>query len=275
MNLAVVSASAAGKNATVDAARELHPPEAVIEIKAGSAKAIVYSDQDYQHKVVLFTEADSIPNQGPAATAVRTLAADNYLAYDVVELDPETNKWRVRHIVKPGPTGLVTTSTRSLADQLSTRVLELGLSDDEQQTRQVMHAHARRTEPDFAPLPELAPWHAYGRYVAQRAHELAGISIPFGHVLAELVPAKAVRMRRDFAQLLMTIQANALMHIQHRAIEEGWLVATIGEDYAAARDLLAPLFDTLAAGGLTPAVRATVLAVKPDETNVSQAVIAQ
>ena len=41
-------------------------------------------------------------------------------------------------------------------------------------------------------------------------------------------------------------------------------MATI-EDYAIARELVSPVFDTLAAEGVTPAVRETVEAVREDE----------
>jgi hypothetical protein len=274
LNVAIVCDAAAGKNATIDAAKELHPPEAVFEIRSGSSKVIVYTDADYEHRVVLFAEADSIPDEGPAASAIRSLAADNYLAYDVVEQDPDTKKYSTRHIVKPGPTGLLTTSTRSLAHQLSTRVLEIGLPDDVAQTRNVMHAHAARVQPRVLELPSLDPWHAYGRYIAIKATELEGVNVPFAHVLANQVPARAVRMRRDFRQLLTVIEACALMRITQRTIMGGWLVATL-EDYRAARDLLLPVFDTLAAEGVTSAIRQTVLAIAVDETNVSQATLAQ
>jgi hypothetical protein len=129
-NQAFVSASGAGKNRTVDAAAELMPAEALYTEKAGSARALIYTDEDFQHRVVIVAEADSIPEDGAAASAIRSLAADNYMAYDVVEKNSKTNKWETRHIVKPGPTGLMTTSTRSLGPQMSTRVLEIPLPDD-------------------------------------------------------------------------------------------------------------------------------------------------
>ena len=69
------------------------------------------------------------------------------LAYDVVEQNPSTNKWETRDIVKPGPTVLMTTSTRSLAHQLGTRVLERSISDSQDQTRAVTLAHATQVLP--------------------------------------------------------------------------------------------------------------------------------
>ena len=134
-NGAIVSPSAAGKNATVDAGLSLIPPEAVVVIKAGSARALICSDQDYQHPVVLFSEADSIPEDGPAASAIRSLAEVNQMEYDVGERDEITHQFVTRHIVKPGPTVLLTTATRSLGEQLATRMLEFQVSDAPEQPR--------------------------------------------------------------------------------------------------------------------------------------------
>lgn len=262
-NLAYVAQSAAGKNRAVDAALDLIPPEAVYTEKAGSARALIYSDEDFRHRVVVVAEADSIPEDGPAASAIRSLAADNEMAYDVVEKNPRTNRFETRHIRKPGPTGLITTSTRSLGSQMGTRMLEVPLSDDAGQTRAVMKAHARGVVPSSAEPPDSAPLVAMQRWL-----ELAGerrVAVPFAEALADLVPSTAVRMRRDFRQLLTSIQAIALLYqCQRRRTPEGWVEATI-DDYTHARELLAPIFDTLASEGVTPAIRQTVEAIEPGE----------
>jgi hypothetical protein len=85
MNLALVGPSAAGKNAVLDAARALIPPEAIYDMSAGSAHALVYEDEDYQHRVVMLAEVDSLPDEGPGASAVRSIAQDNEMIYKVVE----------------------------------------------------------------------------------------------------------------------------------------------------------------------------------------------
>ena len=91
--------------------------------------------------------------------------------------------------------------------------------------------------------------------------------------IAGLLPAGAVRMRRDVRQLLTCIQTVALLHqVQRERTAEGWIVATI-DDYAIAHGLLSAVFDTVAAEGVTPAIRATVDAVQEDE-EVSAAVLA-
>src|SRR5581483_496678 len=95
INLALVAQSASGKSFALDTARALFPPEAYHLERAGSARALVYSDADFEHKTVIVSEADSLPEDGPAAAAIRSLAADNVMEYDVVERDERTGRWGV------------------------------------------------------------------------------------------------------------------------------------------------------------------------------------
>ena len=122
----------------------------------------------------------------------------------------------------------------------------------------VMHAQADRVN-QVSAGPDLTRWQALGRWL-----QLAGecrVVIPFADLLADLVPANAVRMRRDFPQLLTVIQAIALLHQNLRDRDpQGRIVATIG-DYAEARWLLEETFTATVHEGLTPAVRETAEAV--------------
>lgn len=255
-NLAFVAQSAAGKNKAVEAALELIPSEAVHIMKAGSERALIYTDADYEHKTVIVEEADSIPEEGPAASAVRSLAASNRMEYDVVEKNIKTNRQETRRISKPGPTGLITTSTKSLPPQMNTRTLEVPISDDEKQTRDVLLIHALNVQGPLQTKIDLSPFIALQQWlVVGGIHQVA---IPFASTLARVVPAKDVRMRRDFLQLLTCIQAIALLYqCQRERTSDGWVLATF-DDYAEARNLLAHLFDAIVSEGLTPAIRQTV-----------------
>jgi hypothetical protein len=267
MNVALVGPSAAGKNAVLAAARALTPATAYYELSAGSPHALIYADEDFTHRTVVVAEADSLPEEGPAGSAIRAVAEDNVMTYDVVERDPKTGHFATRRIQKDGPTGLVTTSTRSLRTQLGTRHLELLVPDDAGQTRNVMLAHARRLALEPPALPDLTPFLELQQWLT-----LAGarrVVVPFAVVLAERLPAATVRMRRDFRQLLTALQASALLHqVQRPRTRDGAIIATL-EDYTAVRPLLAPLFDSLATEGLTPVVRLAVEAVQVDEEKVS------
>jgi len=256
LNLAFVAPSGAGKNRAVDAALALMPPEAFHLEKAGSARALIYSDESYEHRTVIIAEADSIPqDEGSAASAIRSLAEDAYMTYDVVQTNGPTGELHTRRIIKQGPTGLITTSTRPLREQLSTRMLTVTISDSPAQTRAVMLSHAANangTRPtlDVSDLIDLQRW-----------LQLAGdreVTIPFADALAQLVPDDLVRMRRDFKQLITVIQSVALLHQGRRERDkQGRIMATL-EDYAIARGFVLVAFSTAASGGLTPQITETV-----------------
>ncbi|MGD0764803.1 MAG: hypothetical protein ABR978_00655, partial [Dehalococcoidia bacterium] len=258
LNLAFIAPSAAGKNRAVDSALALMPESAYHLEGAGSARALIYGEEDFQHRIVVVAEADSIPEDGPAASAVRALATDNAMMYDVTERDEQTGKFTVRHIVKPGPTGLVTTATRPLGPQLDTRMLTVSVPDTPAQTRAVLSTHAASVN-GSRPSPDVT-----GLVAIQRWLELAGerrVTIPYAHALAELVPADLVRMRRDFRQLLTLIQAVALLYQRQRERDDdGRIIATFG-DYAVAREIVLDVFTAVATGGVSPAVRETAHAV--------------
>ncbi len=258
LNLAFVAIAASGKNRAVDAALDLMPASAYYLEKAGSPRALVFNDEDFQHRTVVVAEADSIPEEGPAASAIRALAADNAMEYDVVERDERTGHQVTRKIRKPGPTGLITTSTKALGEQMGSRMLTVGIPDTPEQTRLVLRAHAAaatgaRSALDRAPFVALQRW-----------FELAAcrdIAVPFADLLADRVPDREVRMRRDFAQLLTLIKALALLRQRQRERDEqGRVVATL-DDYANARALLLEVFTAAATGGVSRTVRETVAAL--------------
>jgi hypothetical protein len=256
LNLGYISQSASGKNAGVDASLPFFPETAFYLIRASSPRALIYNDEQFTHRTVILTEADSLPEDGPAASAVRSLMSDGEMTYEVVEKGDDGSH-HVRKIVKPGPTGLITTSTKPLGDQANTRTLTVSISDSPEQTRLVMHAQADRANDELV-QPDFEPWVALQRWL-----ELAGerrVVIPFARNLANMISATAVRMRRDFSQLLTVIQVNALLHqLQRERDIQGRIIATL-DDYAAARWLLEEVF-TATVHEMTPAIRETVEAV--------------
>ena len=272
INLNVVAPSSTGKSFTVDKPLELMPEEAYYYINAASPRALIYCEENFEHKVIIMAEADSIPEDGPAASAIRSLASDNVLSYDVVEKG-ENGRHVTRPIRKYGPTGLITTSTKSLGTQMGTRMLEVPLTDDASQTRNILLAQACRAEaPGFVESFDVGPFIQLQREL--EAGEWS-VVIPFAGHLAELVPTDNVRMRRDFKQLLTCIQAIALLHqFQRKRDSHGAIVATL-DDYVIARDLLGPVFDAVTAEGLTPVIRQTVEAIKPSEYDVTLGTLAK
>jgi hypothetical protein len=147
------------------------------------------------------------------------------------------------------------------------------IADDAEQTRNVMGAHARRVSLDPPPVPDLDAFLDLQRWLAGAGTHR--VIVPFADILAELVPAAAVRMRRDFRQLLTAVQAHALLYqLQRSRSPSGAAIVATVADYAAVHALLAPLFQAIVAEGVTPVVRVTVEAIGADETHVSVADLA-
>ena len=269
MNLAYISPSAAGKNAAIDGALPFLPKGAYYLVRASSPRALVYNDEVFTHKTVILTEADSLPEDGPAASAMRSLMSDREMTYEVVEKG-EDGRHVVRQIVKPGPTGLITTSIKPLGDQASTRTLTVSIPDSPEQTRLVLQAQADRS--NFAvPSVETEHWLAVQRWL-----ELAGerrVVVPFARALVELLPVGAVRVRRDFPQLLTVIKTLAFLHqLQRERDSDGRTIATL-DDYANAAWLLEEVFTASVREGLSNAVRETVEAVRrlcPERGSLAQ-----
>jgi hypothetical protein len=274
INLAFVAESASGKNRAIDAVLDLFPVHAYYKFTAGSPRSLIYSAEDFRHRIVIMSEADSIPEEGSAGAAFRSIAADSRMTYEVVLANPRTNKFETHRIVKEGPTGIVTTSTKSLSPQLRTRVLEAPLRDDPAQTKKIMLAHAAEVAGSAPVRVDPRPFVALQVWLEEAG--VHKVVVPFARELAELVAASEVRMRRDFRQLLTCIQAlGCLRQCQRERDSEGRIVATVVEDYGDARAILEPIFESIVAEGVTAAIRETVGAVPVLGDPISETELAQ
>ena len=122
-------------------AMDLHPEEAYEYQSASSPLALIYAkgegDDDgtyaFTHRTIIMAEADSLAENGPAGSAIRSLVEDNEMVYKtLIDQKPVT-------INKKGPTGLITTGIRPLPCQLSTRVLEVHLDPDQDAVNEVLY----------------------------------------------------------------------------------------------------------------------------------------
>jgi hypothetical protein len=65
------------------------------------------------------------------------------------------------------------------------------------------------------------------------------VTVPFSDALAHLIPPRATRLRRDFAQIITAIKAHAFIHCYRRSQNErGELVADLDLDYVPVADLV-------------------------------------
>lgn len=261
VHLLLVSQASAGKSYLLGIVLRLLPDEARHVIDAGSPRALIYDEADLQHRVLVFGEADSLPagEDNPAASAVRNLLQEHHLKYKVPIKNPETGEYVTKEVDKPGPTVMVSTSTRRLGYQLDTRVFSLDVVDTPDKIGAALLVQAElelsgATAPDDALiayqsyLQALAPWEA---------------AVPFIKVLAAEIGRKATapRIMRDFARLTSLIKSAAIIrHRQRQRDKAGRVVAQI-EDYATVFDLVGSMYEATLTGA-SKEIRATVQAVE-------------
>lgn len=260
VHLLLIGPPSAGKSYTVNQVLKLLPPEAYHTIEAGSPRALIYDNSDLQHRVVIFSEADSLPagEDNPAASAIRNLLQDHHLHYVVTVRDPITGDYTVSEKDKPGPTVLITTSTRSLGAQLMTRMFTLEISDNEEQIKAALETQAKLETEGTKPLDKSLE--SFQLYLQLKAP--IKVMIPFARELGQTM-GKSVsvpRILRDFARLMSLIKSVALLRQHRRTVDsQGQIIATL-EDYQTVRDLVNDMYID-SSSGITNEVRKLVEAV--------------
>lgn len=245
--------SSGGKSFLVETVLGFFPPESYISLTSMSERALVYDDRDYRRRFLVLLEATGGSGE-MQSLMLRTLLSENRIEYISVGKDQSGNMVPVR-VEKEGPTGLLTTTTGiSLHPENETRLLSLSIQDGPDQTREILRNIAEDGE-----APSIPPkWHALQRWLQDRP---AKVSAPFMEEVAELADCGATRMRRDFTQLKMLVQAHAFLHQASReARSDGTIVADL-RDYAAVYDLVRDLFSAQAGASVPSDVRETVAAV--------------
>jgi hypothetical protein len=261
VHLLLLGPPSAGKSYTLQMVLGLLPPEAYHTVEAGSPRVVIYDDAPLKHRVLVFSEADSLPagEDNPAASAIRNLAQDHELHYVVTIRDPETGDYTVREVRKEGPTVLVTTSTKPLGGQLGTRVFTLDLAGDADQIRAALAAQAT-LEVDGATMPDpsLAAFQAYLQALAPW-----DVVVPFARQLSTAIgrSPSAPRILRDYQRLLSLTKAVATLRHQYRHCDARGRLVADAEDYRAVYELVHEVY-AASVTGVTSAVTELVTKVR-------------
>jgi hypothetical protein len=253
-SLAIKGPSSAGKSYLIGSVLRLFPAAAYYALSAMSERSLAYSEEPLEHRTLVLYEAAGI--QGDfGAYLVRSLLSEGCVRYETVEKTKDGFKARL--IQRPGPTGLIITTTAiRLHPENETRVLSVPVTDGPDHTRRVLERLADEREIDGV---DVSPWHALQSWL-ERAERR--VTIPYAGALAAMVPPVAVRMRRDFSAVLTLIQAHAVLHQARRERDGlGRIVATI-DDYAAVRELVADLVACGVEASVPTTVREAVAAVR-------------
>ena len=232
-SIAMKGPSSGGKSYLTEQVLSFFPESAYYALTAMSERALAYSDEPLVHRFLVIYEAAGMESEFQTYL-IRSLLSEGRVRYETVEKTADDMKPRL--IERPGPTGLIVTTTRTrLHPENETRLISLAVTDTQDQTRDILAALASETEGE---MPDMESWHALQTWLegAERS-----VKIPYAKKLAGSIPPVAVRLRRDFGALLNLIRAHALLHQANRRRDgDGRIVATTG-DYSAVRELVAEL----------------------------------
>jgi len=252
--------SSTGKSFVTERVLSLFPASAFYRLSGMSERALAYGEEPLEHRTLVIEEAAGLTS-GAGAYLLRSLISEGRLRYETVDHDND-GRLKSRVIERPGPTGLlVTTTALNLEPELETRLFSIPITDNPEQTRSVMQAMAAKAvgTGKGASL-DVRPWHDLQNWLGEI--DEFWVVIPYAEALAKAIPPVAVRLRRDFGALLGLIKTHAILHQYQRDRDaEGRIMATV-EDYAVVHELVADLVSAGVEASVPPTVRETVEAVK-------------
>jgi hypothetical protein len=257
ISLLAKGTSSTGKSFTTSSVLRFFPPEAYIDLGSISRRFLFYDEEAYSHRFLIVPEWASIAEDDELVALLRTLLSEGRIVHGTVEGE---GRRTARRIEKAGPTGLIVTTTESAVDgEMETRCLSLTTDDTPEQTRRVFAATAAQEFADGG--LDFQRWHELQLWIGQ--HGETRVLVPFVEALAQLMPATATRLRRDFVSLLCLVRAHAILYQAQRERDAlGRIVATVEGDYAPVRELVGDVIAEGVEASVTPAMRATVEAVQ-------------
>lgn len=248
LSLIVIGLSGSGKSFTSDCGLRFLPDEDKFIATSLSDKALFHLDENaLAGRVFVLFEANALADpDNPLAMAMRTLLTEGCIKYAVVEDairdDGTIGKKTVMKEI-PGPTSLITTTTKLFLDQeTETRALFIETDDSAAQTRAIMLAGVDAVMSgelrDAQLPPEIAvQWHSMLEWVTGQPSRVA---IPYWSKVVENTTTDVVRVRRDIGKLRSVITIHALLHRLHREVMENGAVVANADDYAFARQMVLP-----------------------------------
>ena len=259
MSAAVKGPSSAGKSQLRPHLLPFMPPEHVVAFSTLSEKALLYTEDDFPHKILSMGEAAGAEEQSLQDYLLRESLAGP-LHYPVVQ--KIGNELVTVTVEKNGPVCFfVTTTKAALNPENETRMFSLEVDDSGEQTAIVIDKvaetvglNAENTVINYEPWRDFQRWLAAGN---------CAVVVPFARELGQLIPPRAVRLRRDFSQILLAIKAHALLDRDHRQLDaRGQIVADLEQDYCPVAKLMGAIVAEASGTSVSKEVQQTIDAVE-------------
>ena len=258
ISVVVKGVSSAGKNNLLKHALAFVPRQVYWALTGMSERVLLYGNKPLAHRICVVYEQDGLGDNKFLIYVVRSLLSEGRVAYETLVKDKEGNQQAVT-IEREGPTSFLSSTTDVVTEaQFETRVFSLPVDDTAEQTKSILVEQGKAAAGRIKRATvNFEAWHALYMWLRWSQHE---VIIPFAEDLSNKLQAVAVRLRRDYPQILGLIRVHAILHQQNRSRDpEGRIIATEA-DYTAIRDLV----DDIVSEGLdlriTASVRTTVKA---------------
>ena len=222
-------------------------------------KALIYFEGDLAHKIFSMAEAVATEEQSFQDYLLRELISEGRINH----VTPQKIGDQITSVTiqKEGPVAfLVTTTKAKLHPENETRMLSLEIDDTEKQTKNVLMKVAEVRGLNHPRVIDYEPWRNFQRWLESGDRH---VMVPYSETLAEMIPPAAVRLRRDFGQVLCAVDAHALLHREQRPRDaDGQIVADIENDYETVRGLMNSILSEGAGIAVNQAMVETIAAVE-------------
>jgi hypothetical protein len=117
LSIVVKGQSSGGKSYLVGNVAHLFPPEQVVQWSGMSSKVLIYTNQDFRHKVLIIFEHKGAE---AAQESMRYLQSEKKLIYEVVVKNPQTGEFETVKYEKEGPIKHRNATRRTVVPALGT-----------------------------------------------------------------------------------------------------------------------------------------------------------
>lgn len=257
ISMAIKGTSSVGKSYILKMLLGFFPKSAYFDISSMSDKALFYTEESFEHRFLIIGEAVGLASDF-LSYLIRILLSEGQIKHMTVESTDHGNQGK--KLEKKGPTGFITTTTRvQLHPENETRLLSIDVSDDRDQTKQIMVKTAESAMGWEKEKPSLQDFIDYQVWIEKFGKKR--VVIPYAKVLAENTKPSAVRLRRDFSMVITLIKTIAILYQHQREIDSnGSIVATL-DDYALAYELVSAKINEGAESSVKRIIRETVAVV--------------
>jgi hypothetical protein len=130
--------SSTGKSFATECGLAPAAPEELYVRSGTSPKAMFFSEENFQHRTIVFFEANKLGDEDDElARVLRTLISEGKLAYEATVIEKRTTQY----YEKEGPVSFLSTTCKATLDkEIETRILSLYSNNTDEQTSAVVRA---------------------------------------------------------------------------------------------------------------------------------------